>query len=85
VVLVVVVVVVVGRGRFIRTEKEKNYLNFAAEKLLAENPQSVILLTWLCACLCIATFPLQNRKSFCPSFALNMLIYHSCCKRIHAR
>lgn len=78
----------VGRGRFIRTEKEKNYLNFAAEKLLAENPQSVILLTRLCACLCIATFPLQNRKSFCPSYALNIiLIYHSCCccKRIHAR
>lgn len=32
-------------GRFIRTEKEKNYLNFAAEKLLAKNSQPVILLT----------------------------------------
>jgi hypothetical protein len=53
--------VVVGRGGLIRTEKEKNYLNFAADKLLAENPQPVILLT-----LCVATFPFRNRKSFCP-------------------
>lgn len=51
----------VWRGGFIRTEKEKNYLNFAAEKLLAKNPQPVILLT-----LRVATFALWNRKSFCP-------------------
>lgn len=35
-----------GRGGgFVRTEKEENYLNFAAEKLLAENPRPVIPLT----------------------------------------
>lgn len=51
-----------GRGGFIRTEKEKNYLNFAAEKLLAGNAAGpVIVLT-----LCVATFPPRDRKPFGP-------------------